>query len=64
MPDLELGKRERQITEAVFRLGEASVADVLKELNDPPTYSSVRAMATLIRLWQQRRRLPTTRCQR
>lgn len=48
MPDLELGKRERQIAEAVFRLGEASVADVLKELSDPPTYSSVRAMLGLL----------------
>ena len=48
MPDLELGKRERQIAEAVFRLGEASVADVLNELSDPPTYSSVRAMLGLL----------------
>lgn len=41
---LELGKRERQIVESVYRLGEASVADVLNELADPPTYSTVRAM--------------------
>jgi predicted transcriptional regulator len=41
---LDLGKRERQIVEAVYRLGEASVADVLAELPDPPTYSTVRAM--------------------
>jgi BlaI family transcriptional regulator, penicillinase repressor len=40
----DLGKRERQIVEAVYRLGEASVADVLAELADPPSYSSVRAM--------------------
>jgi predicted transcriptional regulator len=39
-----LGKRERQIVEAVYRLGEASVADVLGQLPDPPSYSSVRAM--------------------
>ena len=45
MPNpLELGKRERQIVEAVYRLGEASVAEVLEQLADPPTYSSVRAM--------------------
>ena len=41
---LELGKRERQLVEAVYRLGEASVADVRNELADPPSYSSVRAM--------------------
>jgi predicted transcriptional regulator len=40
----DLGKRERQIVEAVYRLGEASVSDVLAELADPPSYSSVRAM--------------------
>ena len=39
-----LGKRERQIVETVYRLGEASVSEVLAELPDPPSYSSVRAM--------------------
>jgi len=41
---LDLGKRERQLVEAVYRLGEASVSEVLGELADPPSYSSVRAM--------------------
>lgn len=45
---LELGKRERQIAEAVYRLGEASVTDVLAELPDPPSYSAVRAMLGLL----------------
>lgn len=45
---LELGKRERQIVEAVYRLGEASVAQVLSELREPPSYSSVRAMLTTL----------------
>ena len=45
---LELGKRERQIAEAVYRLEEASVADVRAELPDPPTYSSVRAMLGML----------------
>ena len=39
-----LGHRERQIVEAVYRLGEASVGDVLKELSDPPSYSTIRTM--------------------
>jgi predicted transcriptional regulator len=43
-PHLELGTRERQIMEAVYRLGEATVGDVRSELDDPPTYSTIRAM--------------------
>ena len=39
-----LGHRERQIVEAVYRLGEASVGEVLEELPDPPSYSTIRAM--------------------
>jgi predicted transcriptional regulator len=45
---LDVGKRERQIVEAVYRLGEASVAEVLAELQHPPSYSSVRAMLNLL----------------
>lgn len=41
---LDLGRRERQIVEAVYRLGRASVSDVLAQLPDPPSYSAVRAM--------------------
>lgn len=40
----ELGRRERQIMDAVFQLGEASVADVRELLIDPPSYSAVRTM--------------------
>ena len=41
---LDLGKRERQIVEAVYQLGEGAVAEVRDELSEPPSYSSVRAM--------------------
>jgi predicted transcriptional regulator len=44
----ELAKRERQIVEAVYRLGEAAVAEVRSELPDPPSYSTVRAMLGLL----------------
>ena len=44
----ELGRRERQIMDVLFRLGRASVADVLAELPDPPTYSAVRGMLRLL----------------
>lgn len=41
---LDVGRRERQIIEVVYRLGRATVAEVLEALPDPPTYSTVRAM--------------------
>ncbi len=40
----DLGRRERQIMDIVFELGESSVADVLERLPDPPSYSAVRTM--------------------
>jgi BlaI family transcriptional regulator, penicillinase repressor len=48
MSEVPLGRRERQIVEAVYRLGTASVAEVRKTLPDPPTYSAVRAMLNLL----------------
>ena len=43
-PTGELGKRERQIMEVVYRQGRATASEVLAALADPPSYSSVRAM--------------------
>jgi len=43
-----LGHRERQIMEAVYRLGRATVAEVLDAIDDPPSYSSVRAMLRIL----------------
>jgi predicted transcriptional regulator len=43
-PYLDLGRRERQILDAVYRLGTATVAEVRAALPDPPSYSAVRAM--------------------
>lgn len=43
-PLLDLGRRERQIMEVVYRLGSATVGDVLGELDSPPSYSAVRTM--------------------
>jgi predicted transcriptional regulator len=43
-----LGARERQIMDAIYQLGEASVSAVLAELPDPPSYSSVRTMVRLL----------------
>jgi len=40
----ELGKRERQIMEIIYRRSRATAAEVLADLPDNPTYSSVRGM--------------------
>lgn len=45
---LELGKRERQVFETVVAMEEASVAEVLAQLADPPSYSAVRATMNLL----------------
>lgn len=39
----KLSRRERQVMDVLFRLGEASAADVQDNLPDPPSYSAVRA---------------------
>ena len=45
----DLGRRERQILEAVYRLGRASVSQVREQLADPPSYSAVRGMLNLLK---------------
>lgn len=45
---LDLSRRERQIMDIIFRIGEASVSDVLKNLPDPPGYNSVRVLLTIL----------------
>ena len=44
----QLGRRERQIMEIVYRRGSASAAEVLADLPDPPTYTAVRGMLRLL----------------
>lgn len=45
---LDLGRRERQIMEVVYRLGRASASEVRAHLDDPPSYSAVRAMLRIL----------------
>lgn len=45
---LQLGRRERQIMDVIYRRGRASVNEVLAELTDPPSYSAVRGMLRLL----------------
>jgi predicted transcriptional regulator len=43
-----LSRRETQIMDVVFQLGEASAATILERLPDPPSYSSIRALLTIL----------------
>ena len=47
-PHLNLSRRERQIMDAIYRLGRATAAEVLGNMPDPPGYSAVRAMLRLL----------------
>ena len=44
----DLGARERQIVDIVLRLGRATAQEVRREIPDPPTYSTVRAMLSML----------------
>lgn len=44
----QFSRRERQIMEIIYRRGEATVADVLDAMHDPPSYSAVRALLNLL----------------
>ena len=45
---MNLSRRERQIMDIVYQRGEASVANVLDDLDDAPSYSAVRAMLRIL----------------
>jgi predicted transcriptional regulator len=47
-PDEALTRRERQVMDILFRRGEATVADVMDALPDPPTYSAVRSVLRIL----------------
>jgi BlaI family penicillinase repressor len=44
----ELNKREKQILSIVYRLGEASVRDVVDRIGDAPSYNAIRVMMYLL----------------
>jgi predicted transcriptional regulator len=43
-----LSRRERQIMEAIYRRGSATVSEVRGDLPDPPSYSAVRATLRIL----------------
>ena len=45
---LYLARREHQILDTLYRVGEATVAEVLANLPDPPSYSCVRALLHIL----------------
>lgn len=45
---MDLSRRERQIVDALFRLGRASAAEVRAEIPDAPSYSAVRALLRIL----------------
>ena len=62
MPEpLHLSKRERQIMEIIYARGHASANDVLADLPDPPSRTSVR---TLLRILEHKGHLTHTLDQR
>ncbi len=44
----DLSRRERQIMDVVYRLGAATVADVLAGIPEAPSYSTVRALMRVL----------------
>ena len=45
---LSLSRRERQIMEILFRLGRASVSDILDQMTDAPTYTTARGLLRVL----------------
>jgi predicted transcriptional regulator len=43
-----LSRRERQVMDILHRRGEATVADIMEDLPDPPTYSAVRSVLRIL----------------
>ena len=49
MPETSaLSRRERQVKDILHRRGEATVAEIIAELPDPPTYSAVRSVLRIL----------------
>jgi predicted transcriptional regulator len=43
-----LSRREREIMDVIYRSGRATAAEVLDQLSDPPSYSTVRALLRVL----------------
>ena len=47
-PTDDLTRRERQVMEALHRRGEATVAEILRDIPEPPSYSAVRSILRIL----------------
>jgi predicted transcriptional regulator len=47
-PQTPLSRREREVMDVLYRRSEATVAEVLEALDDPPTYSAVRSILRVL----------------
>lgn len=44
----QLSRREREIMDVLYQRGQATVAEVMEALSDPPSYSAVRATLNIL----------------
>jgi BlaI family transcriptional regulator, penicillinase repressor len=44
----QLSRRERQIMDIIYELGQATAAEIHEKMADPPSYSAVRAMLRVL----------------
>lgn len=43
-----LSRRERQLMDIVYRLGQGTAAEIRDQMTDPPSYSAVRALLRIL----------------
>lgn len=41
-------RREREIMEALYKLGKASAGEIRSEITDPPTYTAIRTLLSIL----------------
>lgn len=41
-------RREREIMDALYKLGRGSAAQIMEEIADPPTYTAIRTQLTIL----------------
>ena len=46
--DAKYSRREREIMDALYKLGRASAAQILEQIPDPPTYTAIRTHLTIL----------------
>jgi predicted transcriptional regulator len=45
---ISVSRRERQLLDVVYRLGSATAAEIHREIEDPPTYTTVRGLLRVL----------------